>query len=116
MYNAPPPEAGIVDGTGSATDTSDTSIIAAPGPGFQLMITLVVIDNSHATTNSRVTLKGGKSNFGPIPAPSGDGGAIIRFDPAYPCSENTAFKFAALTSAATISVSGHGYKSKSGGH
>src|SRR4051812_19635054 len=97
-YGAPYPNpSGIAKGYASATGTTLTEIIPLPGPGAALMITCLVVHNSHATTGTSVDLYSGTTKiWGPIPAPPGNGGAVlVPLMPPLPCNENEAFQFKA---------------------
>ncbi|MDD5199264.1 MAG: hypothetical protein PHC88_05620 [Terrimicrobiaceae bacterium] len=98
-------------GLASSTDTADHTVIAAPGAGLALMITTLVIYNAHATTGTGVLLKSGTTTiWGPIPAPGGKGGCVIRMDPPLPCNANQVFAFACEDSVTTVTVSALGYR------
>ena len=114
LYGAPPPyPTGISRGAASATTTADTQVLPAPGQGFALMITMLVVYNAHSTTGTGVSLKSGSTViFGPIPAPSGKGGCVLRFDPPLPCNENEAFNFATQDAVTTVTVSAIGYRTR----
>lgn len=108
-YGAPPSEGRIVTGFADITDTAATEVIAAPGPSSYLMLTLMVTDNAHASTNSRVKVySGSTAKTGWLPAASGDGGHVIRFDPPLPMNLNEPAKVA-FGAACTGSVTLHGY-------
>lgn len=111
-YGAPPPyPSGAATGFASSTTTADTELLRAPGKGLAYQITMVVIDNAHATTKTSVTLKSGSTaKTGAIPAPAA-GGAVLRFDPPLPFGDNEAVNFAALAGVTTITVTVHGYVS-----
>jgi len=116
-YGAPPPfNPGIASGYAESTDTADHTVIAAPGPRLALMITAVVIHNAHATTGTGVILKSGTTQiWGPIPAPPGNGGAVIvPLNPPLPCAENEPLAFACQAGVDTVSVSALGYRAMSG--
>ena len=112
LYGAPPPlPGGGASGYASATDTTTTAVIPAPGKGFQLNVTRLVIYNSHATTTTGVDIYSGTTKkWGPIPAPFG-GGSVVQLDPPLEMNDNEALGFKALGSVTTIYVSALGYKS-----
>lgn len=109
---APVQGAAIARGIGTATDTSDTEVIATPGSGLMLNITNLVITNSSASA-TEVTLKSASTTiWGPLPAPAGGGVVLPPFDPPLQCAANEAFNFAAADSVSSIIVSALGYISK----
>ncbi len=113
MYDSAPKAKihGITNGRASATTTATTQVIAAPGSGYALMITMIVIYNAHASTGTGVILKSGSTTiFGPIPAPAGKGGCVLHCDPPLPCAENEAFQFATEDAVTTVTVSALGYQ------
>lgn len=99
-----------VDGTASATGTSDTQIIAAQGAGVRIYVTTLIIHNAHATTNGFVTIKDGTTAKLVVPAPA-NGGAVINLPVPMRLTANTALNFAASASITTIYVSAVGFKS-----
>lgn len=104
------PNTDSFQGRGSATDTSDTLLKAAPGLNKKNAVTAVVIYNAHATTGTGVYLKSGSTIiWGPIPAPGGKGGAIVPLPNPVFCNENEALNFATLDSVATVYVSVVGF-------
>ena len=115
-YGAPPPyPSGIASGFADSTDTADHAVIAAPGKRLALMITSIVINNTHASTKADVILKSGSTQiWGPIPAPAAGGCVIVPLNPPLPCAENEAFNFACLAGVDTVSVSALGYRAGSG--
>ena len=116
-YGAPPPcPSGIASGFASSTDTADHEVIAAPGDRLALMITALVIHNGHATTGTGVILKSGSVQiWGPIPAPAGNGGAVIvPLNPPLPCAANQPLNFACVDAVSTVSLSALGYRAMSG--
>ena len=115
-YGAPVPyPTGIKLGYATATDTTLTTVIPAPGQGLALMITSVWIDNSHATLKTGVDLYSGSTKLiGPLTAPAAGGNNSLPLFPPIPCADNEAFGFACVGSVATISVSAHGYIAQKG--
>jgi|ERR1041384_321608 len=100
-----------VQGFASATDTSDTQVIAAPGAGYKLLITCVVVYNANSSSGTGVLLKSNSTTkWGPIPAPSGKGGCVIPLEPPLTLNENEALKFATQDAVTTVTVSAVGYK------
>lgn len=94
-------------GTGSATDTSATQVIAAPGANKRLFISSIIVSNSSATA-SEVTLKDGTTTIMVIPAPA-DSGAVLNLHVHLKLSENTALNFTSADSVTTMKVSAVGY-------
>lgn len=113
-YGAPPPHPGSVYKSATSTDTADHTIIASRG-GFQFMMTLLVLNNAHASQDTGATIKGGTGGaWGPIPAASKGGGCVIRFDPPFPVLTDTDLAFAASDSA-SVTASAGGYWTAKGG-
>jgi len=97
-----------VNGTASATGTSDTSVIAAAGSGIQLCITSLMVYNASAT-DTYVNIKDGTTTKLVIPAPQ-KGGAVITLAMPLVLTANTALQFASGTGVTTMYVSAVGYK------
>ncbi len=81
-----------------------------------LMITALIIHNSHATTGTGVLIKSGTTQiWGPLPAPPGNGGAVmVPLNPPLPCNENEPLVFTCQAGVATVSLSALGYRAMSG--
>lgn len=94
-------------GHASATGTSNTSVISAPGTGTYLYVTNVQVHNS-STTDTFVSLLDGTTTRSVLPAP-GKGGAA--FECLIRCGTGSAFQFASGTSVSTMYVSAQGFKS-----
>lgn len=100
----------MVRGTATATNTSDTSVIAASGSAsLKTYIKSVQVVNTGSST-SLITFKDGSggSTLGYTIAPAG-GGSNIEFPIPLVTSANTAFYFAAATASTTIYISAQGY-------
>lgn len=96
-----------IDGTASATDTTETTVIAAQGTNTFLYITSITVANSSAT-NTTCAIKDGSSTVWVLPALARDGHSIT-FPVPLRLSANTALKFAAEGSVTTMYVSAAGY-------
>jgi hypothetical protein len=97
-----------LNGSGNATGTSDTAIIAAQGSGVQICVTSLMIYNASAT-DTYVNIKDGSTTKLVIPAPQ-KGGAIITLPMPLVLTANTALNFASGTSVTTMYVSAVGFK------
>lgn len=109
-YGGAPPGVQRTKGRATATDTSLTPLIAAPGTGFKNWISGVTVCNSHATSGTIVQLKSAATTIWSIPAPPGKGGAILTFPDPIDCGENEALNFSCDDAVSTITVSVAGYK------
>jgi len=100
----------LVDGTGSATNTSDTAVIAAQGSGVRIYVTTITVSNSSATA-TEVVIKSGSTARMTIPAPA-TGGAVITLPSPLRLGDNEALNFASAASVTTMKVSAAGYKGR----
>lgn len=115
-YGAPPATARMVRGYGSVTDTTTTQLIPKPGPGYALMITFLVFDNSNALNKTGVDLYSGSTKIlGPVPVPAAGGAIMGPMNPPLFCAANEAFSFKPVGSVDTISVSAVGYVAEAAG-
>lgn len=96
-----------LDGTASATDTSDTQVIAAQGAAVRIHVTDIIISNSSAT-NTEVVIKSGSTARLTYPAPT-KGGAVHQLQTPLVLTANEALNFAAVAGVTTIKVSALGY-------
>lgn len=96
-----------LNGTASATDTSNTSLIAAQGAGTYIYVTDIIISNSSAT-DTEVAIKDGTTTKLTYPAPK-TSGAIHTLKTPLRLTANTALQFASLASVTTMKVSALGY-------
>jgi hypothetical protein len=96
----------LVDGTASATDTTQTEVIAAPGAGKRNMITTIIIANTSGTADA-VNIKSASTTL--MVLPTGADGAIINFAEPLKLELNEALNFNALTGQTTIYVSAVGW-------
>lgn len=101
----------FVSGRASATDTTSTSLIAAPATGLRNYITQITVWNSSAVnTYIKIQDGSGGTEIYDIPAPAG-GGATLSFPtPLRQPTTATALYFAANASANAIVISASGYK------
>lgn len=86
----------FVNGKASASDTSNTSVIAAQGSNVKTYLTDVVITND-STTATEVTIKDGSTGKVTYPAPA-NGGAVHSLNSPIVGTANTAWQFAAADS------------------
>lgn len=98
----------FLNGSGNATGTADTAVIAAQGAGVKIYVTSVTVANTSAT-NTYVNLKDGATTKLVVSAPA-NGGATWSFPVPLVISANTAFNFASGASVTTMYVSALGYK------
>ncbi len=96
-----------VDGTASATDTANTSVIAAPGAGLRIYVTSVVVSNE-SSTDTAVLLKSATTTRLRLPAPN-KGGCTLTFPVPLRLGDNEALQFAAAAGVTTVYVSAAGY-------
>ena len=102
-----------LDGNASATDTSDTAVIAAQGAGTRIYVTSIIVSNESAT-DTAVLVKSAATTKLRIPAPAtsdSGGGAILNLNPPLRLGDNEALNFASAASVTTMYVSAVGYKS-----
>lgn len=98
----------FISGTGNATGTTNTAVIAAIGAGVRIYVTTLIVHNS-STTNTRATIKSATTTLLEIPAPA-RGGSIIHFPVPLRLTANEALNFASGASVTTMYVSAVGYK------
>jgi hypothetical protein len=97
----------LTNGTGNATGTSSTAIIAAAGSSVRIYVTSCQVTNTSAN-NTYIELEDGSTVRTYIPAPA-TSGAIIAFPAPLRGTANTALNFVAGTSSSTIYVSCQGF-------
>lgn len=97
-----------LSGTASATNTSDTAVIAAQGAGVRIYVTSIIISNSSAT-DTEVVIKSATTARLTFPAPA-TSGAVHSFAVPLQLTANEALNFASLASVTTMKVSAVGYK------
>lgn len=98
-----------LNGTGNATGTADTAVIAAQGAGIRIYVTSLFICNT-SSTNTYVNIKDGATAKLVIPAPA-NSGAVISLPIPLKLTANTALNFASGGAVTTMYVSAVGYKS-----
>lgn len=98
----------LLRGRGTATDTSNTELIAAQGAAVKIHVTDVTVSNS-SSTDTEVHLKDGTTTIWTFPAP-GTSGATHRFETPLALTLNAALNFASAASVTTMTVSAAGYK------
>ena len=96
-----------VDGTNSATDTSNTSVIAAQGAGVRIYVTTLVLANS-SSTNITVAIKSATTTRMTVPVPA-NGGVVVPLPKPLRLAANEALQFAASTGVTTAYCSAVGY-------
>jgi len=99
----------IVDGRATATDTSNTQVIAAQGAGIKIHVTTLVISNS-SSSNTEVHIKSGTTTKLTVPAPATGGAVMGQIEPPLVLNANEALNFAAAAGVTTMTVSAIGYK------
>jgi len=101
----------LVSGRASATDTTSTSLIAAPAASLRNYITQITVWNSSAVnTYIKIQDGSGGTEIYDVPAPAG-GGATLSFPvPLKQPTTATALYFAANASANAIVISASGFK------
>jgi|GEM_PF-5827310 len=101
----------FVSGRASATDTTSTSLIAAPASGLRNYITHITVWNSSATsTYIKIQDGSGGTELYDVPAPAGGGASLTLPTPLRQPTTATALYFAANASANAIVISASGYK------
>lgn len=105
----PDRESVLLDGRGVATDTSDTTLIAAQGTGVRIYVSKIIVSNSSAS-NTEVDIKDGSTVKLTIPAPANGGAVLDLADTPLKLSANTSLNFAALSGVTSMKVSVLGYK------
>lgn len=98
--------------TTAMTDTSDHTVLAAPGASLRNYITCIIVSNSHATVGTDVVLKDGTAGtvIATIPAAAVYGGAAIALPtPLKQPTLNTLICAANLTTGASVKVTLVGY-------
>lgn len=98
-----------LNGTASATGTSDTSVIAAQGAGVRIYVTSIFIANLSAT-DTYVNIKDNTTTKLVIPAPK-NSGAVISLPVPLRLTANAPLQFASGASVTTMHVSAVGYSS-----
>lgn len=99
--------ADLVDGTASATDTSNTSVIAAQGSGNRIYVTTLILSNS-SDTDVEVTIKSATTARLVVPVPAG-GGCVVPLPVPLRLGDNEALQFASSASASTVHCSAVGF-------
>lgn len=99
----------LVNGTASATGTSDTSIIAAQGSTTRIYVTMLIISNTSAN-NSCVDIKDNTTiKLTCVPAPANYSGSVVALPTPLQLTANAPLQFAAKVAGTTIYVSAVGY-------
>lgn len=96
-----------VDGTASATNTSDTQVIAAQGAGVRIYVTTLILANS-SSTNITVTIKSAATARLVVPVPA-NGGAVVPLPKPLRLAANEALNFAASSGVTTAYCSAVGF-------
>jgi hypothetical protein len=96
-----------LDGTASATNTSDTAVIAAQGAGVRIYVTTLVLANS-SSTNITVTIKSATTAKMVVPVPA-NGGVVVPLPKPLRLAANEALNFAASSGVTTAYCSAVGY-------
>jgi len=100
----------LTGGVLANTDGASTTVVAAPGAGQRLVITDVIVDNSHASTKGTVDIRDGASGavLATYPAPAASG-AIHRLGSPLVLSANTAAAADVSGAISTVTVTLRGY-------
>lgn len=97
----------FVQGSASATGTSNTAVLTAAGAGVRNYVTTISVANTSAT-DTEVTIKDGTTTLMVLPAPT-LGGAVLSLPVPLVGTANTAINFASSDAATTIYVTCVGY-------
>jgi len=101
----------FVSGTATATDTTSTSLVAAPASGLRNYITQFTVWNSSATnTYIKIQDGSGGTTIYTLPCPTVGGSVISLPTPLRQPTTATALYFAANASANAVFISASGYK------
>lgn len=101
----------FVSGRATATDTTSTSLIAAPASGLRNYITQITVWNASAvSTYIKIQDGSGGTELYDIPAPAGGGATLTLPTPLRQPTTATAIFFAANASANAVFISASGYK------
>lgn len=101
----------FVSGRATATDTTSTSLFAAPASGLRNYITQITVWNSSAVnTYIKIQDGSGGTELYDIPAPAGGGAVLTLPTPLRQPTTATAIFFAANASANAVLISASGYK------
>jgi len=101
----------LVRGTGSTTGTGDVELIAAPGAGWYLHVTAIVLSNSSATAVLVDLKENGTTVWEGIPVPAGNRGCVISLpEGGLRLGYNKAAQFASKTAVATVYCNVAGFK------
>lgn len=101
----------FVSGRATATDTTSTSLLAAPASGLRNYITQITVWNASAvSTYIKIQDGSGGTELYDIPAPAGGGATLSLPTPLRQPTTATAIFFAANASANAVFVSASGYK------
>jgi hypothetical protein len=102
--------ANFVRGGGAKTDTTDQSIMAAPGSGYFNYLCWITLYNS-SVTNTYVNVKEGSNVVAIIPLPA-YGGAVVSFPTPIRGADNAVIYLASGASVTTAQLYGGGYKGR----
>jgi hypothetical protein len=97
----------IIDGKGSAADTTRTEVLPAQSGDVKNYVTSIFVVNS-SSTNGYVIIEDGTTEKLRIPAPA-NSGAVINLSTPLKGSSGTAINFTSSASLATIYVSMIGF-------
>ncbi len=98
----------FLNGTGNATGTGDTAVIASQGGSLRIYVTALYVVNTSATSTF-VNIKDGSTTKLVLPAPA-TSGAIVPLPTPLRLTAATALNFASGASVTTMYVSAVGYK------
>jgi len=105
------PQGNLVSGSGNATNTAATTIIASPGSNLRIYVTGVQCGrNDTGTTAIRVTLNDDKSSVLVLPNSGNGGGNNMEFgDGVITVARGTALTFTAASGVTTVYCAAQGY-------
>ena len=105
------PQGNFVFGSGNATNTASTTIIASPGASLRIYVTGVQCGRTDAGTSAIfVTLNDVKSTVLVLPNSGGGGGNNMGFgDGRITVARGTALTFTASSGVTTVYCAGQGY-------
>jgi hypothetical protein len=98
-----------VSGSGNKTDTTDLSLMPAPGAGIRNYVTHITITNAHATVGTKVVLKDGSTIIWRGYADALGGGVSGPLPTPLRLTANTALNGACITTGADVDFSVVGF-------
>lgn len=96
--------------TGDITDTTATTVLAAPGSGVRIYVTQVSLYNSHATVGTWVDLLDNATAIHSVYLPAAGGKAELSFPVPLQLTANQPLRVQAATTGASFRANASGYK------